>query len=375
MTTGLFFKRLSWTIFGVLALVGRERQVDLTQEERIDLKPWEEPLEEEYWLALLQQGEHAVYGELLPVQETCLQETDERQVNEESLLDNGHSKVKEYLSEERSSLEPPEAVAPSWELAETYLRDGKVLKMPVVGYNRGGLLVDWSGWQGFVPASQLIAFPVHLPEEERRDEFAARLGEQLTLKIIELDRDRNRLIFSEKAIASQEDQIKDLLNNICDGDIRPGRITNLCSFGAFVDLGGVEGLIHISELSWGRVSHPSDVLYVGQEIETYVLNVNRSQRRIGLSLKRLQPDPWNSLEDRYMEGQLVEGVITNVVSFGAFARIEEGVEGLIHVSELAEGDFMHPRNVVKEGDTITVRIVNIDSVNHRLGLSLRQING
>jgi len=347
----------------------------LTQEERIDLKPWEEPLEEEYWLALLQQGEHAVYGESLPDQEPHLQETDEGQVNEESLLDNGHSKVKENLSEERSSLEPPEAVAPSWELAETYLREGKVLKMPVVGYNRGGLLVDWSGWQGFVPASQLIAFPVHLPEEERRDEFAARLGEKLTLKIIELDRDRNRLIFSEKATVSQEDQIKELLNNICDGDILPGRITNLCSFGAFVDLGGVEGLVHISELSWGRVSHPSDVLYVGQEIEAYVLNVNRLQRRIGLSLKRLQPDPWNSLEDRYMEGQLVEGVITNVVSFGAFARIEEGVEGLIHVSELAEEDFVQPRNVVKEGDTITVRIVNIDSINHRLGLSLRQLDG
>jgi small subunit ribosomal protein S1 len=152
-------------------------------------------------------------------------------------------------------------------------------------------------------------------------------------------------------------------------------VTNLCSFGAFVDLGGVEGLVHISELSWGRVDHPSDVLQVGQEADVYVLNVDRAKKRIGLSLKRLLPDPWSSVEDRYVEGQLVQGLITNVVSFGAFARIEEGLEGLIHVSELAEGDFMHPRNVVKEGDMVTVRIVNIDSANHRLGLSLRQVSG
>jgi small subunit ribosomal protein S1 len=150
-------------------------------------------------------------------------------------------------------------------------------------------------------------------------------------------------------------------------------VTNLCSFGAFVDLGGVEGLIHISELSWGRVAHPSDTLHVGQEIEVFVLNVDRKQRRIGLSLKRLQPDPWSSVEERFEEGQLVQGEITNVVSFGAFARIEEGLEGLIHVSELAEGDYLDPRNVVKEGETVTVRIVNIDSANHRLGLSLRRV--
>jgi small subunit ribosomal protein S1 len=149
-------------------------------------------------------------------------------------------------------------------------------------------------------------------------------------------------------------------------------VTNLTTFGAFVDLGGVEGLIHISELSWDRVRHPSDVVHPGQKVETYVLAVNPEQKRIALSLKRLRPNPWAEAEARYHVGDLIDGVITNVVSFGAFVRVEEGVEGLIHISELAEGNFLHPRNVVREGDVIQVRVLNVDAVNHRLGLSLRQ---
>lgn len=352
------------------ARVGRERQGDLAQEEQIEFKPWEESLEEGYWLALLQQGEHAVDANPLADKDLFGREAAEQPADEGRLP--GHS---DSEMGETPYVETPLAVVPSWELAEAHLREGVVLTLPVVGSNRGGLLVDWNGWQGFVPSSQLVTFPVNLTEEGRRNELAACVGQQLALKIIELDRERNRLIFSEKATVSQAAQIEKLMSHICDGDILRGHVTNLCSFGAFVDLGGVEGLIHISELSWGRVAYPSDVLHSGQDVEVYVLNVNRQQRRIGLSLKRLQPDPWLFLEDRYTEGQLVQGVITNVVSFGAFVRIEEGVEGLIHVSELAEGDFMHPRNVVNEGDTVTVRIVNIDSANHRLRLSLRQVSG
>lgn len=334
-------------------------------------------MEEGYWLALLQQGEHAIGADPLPAKALFWQERGGGQsansansANGEAMPDSGDPQ----RGEDESS-ETPLAVRPSWEEAEACLRDGKVLTLPVVGYNRGGLLVDWSGWQGFVPASQLAAFPAHFEGEDRRNELVARVGRRLELKIIELEQERNRLVFSEKATASQEDQIEQLLNDICAGDIRRGRVTNLCSFGAFVDLGGMEGLVHISELSWGRVAHASDVLHTAQEIEVYVLNVDRQQRRIGLSLKRLQPDPWSSVEERYVEGQLVQGVITNVVSFGAFVRVEEGLEGLIHVSELAGGGFVHPRSVVKEGDTVTVRIVNIDSANHRLGLSLRQVIG
>jgi small subunit ribosomal protein S1 len=149
-------------------------------------------------------------------------------------------------------------------------------------------------------------------------------------------------------------------------------VTNLCSFGAFVDLGGLEGLVHVSELSWGRVNHPSDILDKNQPVDVYVLNVNRDRGRVGLSIKRLQPDPWQSVEDHYHTGQTVEGVITHVVDFGAFARIEDGLEGLIHVSELAEGNFVHPRNVVQEGETVVARILNIDSERRRIGLSIRQ---
>jgi small subunit ribosomal protein S1 len=151
-------------------------------------------------------------------------------------------------------------------------------------------------------------------------------------------------------------------------------VTNLTTFGAFVDLGGVEGLIHISELSWDRVRHPNDVLHPGQEIQVHVLGVNPGEKRIALSLKRLRPDPWLDVAQRYQVGSVVEGIVTNVVSFGAFVRVEEGLEGLIHISELAEGNFLHPRNVVHEGDRVRVRVLRVDSANHRLGLSLRQVH-
>lgn len=342
----------------------------MTQDERDDSRLWEEPLEEEYWLALLQQEEHAIGVSPLSAGDFLGPETEVGSLSDRETPPGNDPEMRDAPSVETLLL-----ATPTWELAEACLCDGQVLTLPVVGYNRGGLLIDWNGWQGFVPASQLFTLPAHLEGPDRMNELASRVGEKLELKIIELDQERNRLIFSEKAAVPQEDLIERLLNDICAGDIRRGRVTNLCSFGVFVDLGGVEGLIHISELSWGRVAHPSDVLHVSQEIETYVLNVNREQKRIGLSLKRLQPDPWSAVEERYTEGQLVQGIVTNVVSFGAFVRVEEGLEGLIHVSELAEGDFMHPRNVVKEGSTVTVRILNIDSANHRLGLSLRRASG
>ena len=161
------------------------------------------------------------------------------------------------------------------------------------------------------------------------------------------------------------------MNTLDSGSVVHGSITNLCDFGAFVDLGGLEGLIHISELSWGRVGHPTDMLQRGQEIDAYVLSVDRENARIALSLKRLFPDPWKTVGERYSIGQMVSGTITNVVDFGAFACIEEGLEGLIHVSELAEGHFLHPRNVVAEGQLVQARILSIDSEARRLGLSLR----
>ena len=163
-----------------------------------------------------------------------------------------------------------------------------------------------------------------------------------------------------------------ILNSLHPGDVRQGVVTNLTSFGAFVDLGGVEGLIHISELSWDRVRDPGDVLRPGQSVDVSVLGVNPDEGRVALSLKRLRPNPWREVDSRYQVGQLLDGTVTNVVSFGAFVRIEEGVEGLVHISELAEGSFFHPRNVVREGDVVRVRVLNVDPAKQRLGLSLRQ---
>jgi small subunit ribosomal protein S1 len=260
----------------------------------------------------------------------------------------------------------------AWQLAQESFESDETLELKVMGYNRGGLLVQLNRLRAFVPASQLVDSPNHLEDREREAELSSRVGNDLSLKIIDLDKDRNRLILSERAAISNEEREARLLAELCEGDIRRGRVTNLCSFGAFVDLGGVEGLIHISEMSWGRVRRPDDVVQSGDGVEVYVISVNREEKKISLSLKRLQPDPWITVEERYRVGQLVEGTITNVVSFGAFTRVEEGLEGLIHISELAEGNFLHPRNVVKEGDVVTAQIINIDSANHRLGLSLRR---
>jgi small subunit ribosomal protein S1 len=161
---------------------------------------------------------------------------------------------------------------------------------------------------------------------------------------------------------------------LTEGDVRQGRVINLADFGAFVDLGGLDGLVHLSELSWKRVAHPREVVEVGQQIEVYVLGVDRERQRVALSLKRLQPDPWSSIEERYQEGQLVEGVITRLTKWGAFASIvgDEAVEGLIHVSELDEGPVVHPHDVIQPGQIVTLRVIGVDRKRHRMALSLKQ---
>ncbi|HRE48461.1 MAG TPA: S1 RNA-binding domain-containing protein [Aggregatilineales bacterium] len=265
----------------------------------------------------------------------------------------------------------PFATADDWEIArKVYVEDG-VIELPVIGHNRGGLLVEWNALRGFVPASQLLNFPVMPDSSARRAELAARVGISLHLRVIELDILNNRLILSERAAQVAAGTRAQLLDHLQQGDVCSGTVTNLCDFGAFVDLGGVEGLIHISELSWGRVNHPEDILVRGQYVRVHVMEINQEAGRVALSLKRLQPDPWETVERRYTIGQIIEGVITNVVDFGAFTRVEEGLEGLIHISELAEGSFLHPRNVVREGEHVRVRVLNIDGRSRRLGLSLR----
>ena len=261
-----------------------------------------------------------------------------------------------------------------WEMAQQALAEGTVQEAMVVGWNRGGLLVQWKGLQGFLPASQLQRMIRYTTEAERDAAFARRVGEALRLRVIEVDRGRRRLVFSERALQSGLGAGECLWQSLSPGQVMRGRVRNLCDFGAFVDLGGIDGLVHISELSWHHVRHPSDVLEVGQEIDVLVMSVEPERKRVALSVKKLRQDPWENITHRYRIGQIVEVVITNVVSFGAFARVEEGVEGLIHVSELAEGNFLHPRNVIGEGEAVTARVIGIDCSNRRLALSLRQLH-
>lgn len=266
---------------------------------------------------------------------------------------------------------PPVLGDNDWQEARRLMEADEVLALTIVGFNRGGLLADWRSLRGFIPASQLTNVAMSESPNTRRDALNHYIGKTLSLRIIELDPQKNRLIFSERAAQVEVGARADLLNSIQVGQIVRGRVTNLCDFGAFVDLGGVEGLIHISELSWGRVGHPADLLKRHQDVEAFVLDVEPSMARIALSLKRLIPDPWETVAERYRVGETIEGKITNVVDFGAFACVEEGLEGLIHFSELAEGHFLHPRNVVKEGETIRARILSIDGKARRLGLTLR----
>jgi small subunit ribosomal protein S1 len=259
-----------------------------------------------------------------------------------------------------------------WDDLEELYDAGTVVNLPIVGYNRGGLLVAYNEARGFIPASHLVGFPGYLGEEERRHELARRVGSEIAVRVIELDCDCHRLVFSERAASGEAARKQQLFGEIKAGDVREGYVTNVCDFGVFVDLGGIEGLMHISEISWGRVGHPGDVLTSGQSVHVYVMSVDPQQGRIALSLKRLTPDPWASVEERYKVGEIVEGRVTNVVNFGAFVCLEEGLEGLIHISQLAEGSFLHPRNVVREGEMVRARILSIDGAQRRLALSLRE---
>lgn len=312
--------------------------------------------DESYWSALLREGEFS--GTAHP--------DDESADREAHHVHNGHHDLVRTNGYDHFDSD--------WAEMQRIMNSDEVVELSVTGFNRGGLLVEWQHLRGFVPASQLIDFPATPNSFVRRNALMSRIGQTLRLRIIELDPEQNRLILSERAAAAEPGERADILVRLKPGDTVSGFITNLCDFGAFIDLGGLEGLVHISELSWGRVGHPADMLERGQEVYAYVLDVNRDAGRIALSLKRLYPDPWETVHQRYQIGEMVEGIITNVVDFGAFARIEEGLEGLIHVSELAEGHFLHPRNVVSEGQHVSARILSIDGYNRRLGLSLRALD-
>lgn len=232
--------------------------------------------------------------------------------------------------------------------------------------------------RGFIPASQIHS--VHLAREgtdEIREETLEQLvGKKIHVKIIELDRHRNRLILSERSAVREwrHGQKDRLLDELQEGVVRHGVVSSLCDFGAFIDLGGADGLIHLSEISWRRVGHPKQVLAVGQEVDVIILGIDREKRRIALSLKRLQQEPWAAVEEQYKVGQLVSGTITKITNFGAFARLDDAIEGLIHISELSDQHVGHPKEVVQEGQEMTLRIIRIDSSRQRIGLSLRRVS-
>lgn len=266
----------------------------------------------------------------------------------------------------------------SWREIEDLYHKSAIVEAPVVDFNKGGLIVDLKGIRGFVPVSQVLDLRNVARQEGENEEVTQTLvamkGRLLPLKIIEINRSRNRLILSERAaVQERRTQLKDeLMDQLEPGQIRPGVVSNLTSFGAFVDLGGADGLVHVSELSYNRVNHPSEILQVGQEVDVYVLSVDRENRKIALSLKKALPDPWKTVEERYHLGQVVPAVITKLAKFGAFAKVEDGLEGLIHLSELTDLPVLEASQVVQEGQHVNVKIIQINSQRRRLGLSVRQ---
>ena len=262
-----------------------------------------------------------------------------------------------------------------WGKAQEMMDKGEIWEGKVTAHNQGGLVVPFGKLRGFLPASQVVGIPRRLTEEQKTARLAEMVGQTLPLKVIEVDRKRRRLIFSHRAAwwKWKELQRSRLLDDLKEGDIRSGVVSSLRDFGAFVDLGGADGLIHVSELAWHRVKHPSEVLKVGDEVQAMVLNVDKDRKRIGLSLKRMQPEPWSVVEERYHPDQLVQGVVTRVVDFGAFVKLEDGIEGLIHRSELADVAPARPSDLVQEGQLLLLRVIRIDTQRRRIGLSLRQV--
>ena len=262
-----------------------------------------------------------------------------------------------------------------WEEVEELLNEGTTFPSKIIGYNKGGLIAPVGGLRGFIPASQISlvrrsASTGDSPEQR----WGKMVGEPIKVRIIEVDRERRRLILSERqALQETRESLKErLLDELHEGDVRTGRVTSLADFGAFVNIDGADGLVHLSEISWDRIQHPNEVLKVGQEVKVKVISIDQERKRIGLSIRQLQKDPWMQKVEALKEGQLVEGTITHLTKFGAFARIDEDLEGLIHVSELSEQRVGHPKEVVKEGDTLTLRVIKVEPERRRIGLSLKR---
>ncbi len=265
-----------------------------------------------------------------------------------------------------------------WQRAEELLESGDVYEGQIQGYNKGGLIVPLGLLRGFVPGSQVslsrrMAYSGNTPDQR----WGKMVGEPIAARVIEVDRERRRLIMSERAALQESRELlkERLLSELEEGEVRTGRVTSLADFGAFVNINGADGLVHLTEISWERIEHPSEVLKVGQEVQVKVVDIDRERKRIGLSIRQLLPDPWPEKVADLQVGQLVQATIVRLVKFGAFARIHGlAIEGLIHISEISEERIEHPKEVLQEGEDVTLRVINIDTKRHRIGLSLRKVD-
>lgn len=280
-----------------------------------------------------------------------------------------------------------------WKTLAKALESGETLEGEIIGFNKGGSVVEVENVNCFVPVSQLVSVPRDYFRQLRDDNPAESgassdqandqrpepteppdIGKKLELKVLEVNRSRNRAILSERQALQEQREVQKakLLEELKEGEVRKGVITGISNFGAFVDLGGADGLIHISELSWNPVDKPEDIVSPGQAVDVYVLSVDGATKRIGLSLKRLQQEPWATINEKLTVGEIVEVTVTKLIEFGAFARIEGLVEGLIHISELSSKNVNHPREVVSEGQIVRVKVLRIEPERRRLAMSLRQ---
>jgi small subunit ribosomal protein S1 len=280
-----------------------------------------------------------------------------------------------YLPEEKSVNCKPCAVthddSVNWNCVQKLFEEDEVVLLHVTGFNRGGLLVEGEGIKGFVPISHLIDAPANLADEERHDFLESYSGRSLYLKVIECEPSSERVVLSERAAQAGQGKRKQLFESLKPGLVACGVITNVTEFGAFVDLGGVEGLIHVSEISWGRVENPTVVLKIGQSVRVIILQVNEENSRIALSIKRLSPNPWEDVQRNYQPGDVVNATVTSIMKFGVFAKLDEGIEGLIHISSLTESVApVELSRIFRPGQSIQVKILHVDAEKRRLGLGL-----
>ena len=274
-------------------------------------------------------------------------------------------------NEEAKQSPADKKVTANWtQVKDLYMRD-QIIDLTVTGHNRGGLLVEGDGLYGFVPFSHLVDLAGKVEISERDQDLETYVGRSLKLKVIECVPEDGRVVFSERAAQSEPGKRAELFHALSAGQKVQGVVTNITDFGVFIDLGGVEGLIHISELSWGRVTHPSQIVKMGSTIDVQVLDLAPERCRVALSLKRLLPNPWLTATTEFPEGSTQGGVITSVLSFGAFARLDVGVEGLIHVSEIPQAEGKPLREMLSEGQQVQVRVLHLDAPHQRLGLSMK----